>query len=66
MEIEVAVKTSLASNSPGTTTLQCSFMEALLCFILCPPKQEKTALKKIKEIIDFAQNIKLTEFASDR
>jgi hypothetical protein len=64
--IGVALKASTALNSPGTMTLQRTFEEAILCFIFGPPEQEKKALIKIKEIIDFALKYKLLgEFDSD-
>jgi hypothetical protein len=52
--IGVALKASTALNSPGTMTLQRTFEEAILCFIFGPPEQEEKALKKFRDIIDFA------------
>ena len=52
MEIKVEVKASLTPNS-SLTTVQKTFEEAILYFINSPPEQEKKALEKLKEIIDF-------------
>jgi hypothetical protein len=35
-------------------SLQKTFEEAILCFIFGPPEQEEKALKKFRDIIDFA------------
>ena len=59
MVIGVALKVSSVLSSPGTVTLQRTFEEAILCFIFGPPEQEEKALKKVKEIIDFALKYKL-------
>ena len=59
MVIGVALKVSSALSSPGTVTLQRTFEEAILCFIFGPPELEEKALKKVKEIIDFALKYKL-------
>jgi len=40
-------------------TLQRTFEEVILCFIFGPLEQEGKALKKVKEIIDFASKYKL-------
>jgi len=40
-------------------TLRRTFEGAILCFIYGPPQQEEKALKKVKEIIDFALKYKL-------
>ena len=57
--IGVALEVSSVLSSPGTMTLQRTFEEAILCFIFCPPELEEKALKKVKEIIDFALKYKL-------
>ena len=54
MEIKVTVKASLSPSYPGITTLNSTLEEAILYFIFGPPEQEETALKIMKEIIDFA------------
>ena len=59
MVIGVALKVSSALSSPGTVTLQRTFEEAILCFIFGPPELEEKALKKVREIIDFALKYKL-------
>jgi hypothetical protein len=59
MVIGVGLKTSSALSSPGPVTLQRTFEEAILCFIFGPPELEEKALKKVKEIIDFARKYKL-------
>ena len=61
MVIGMALEVLSASGSPGTMTLQMAFEEAILRFIFGPPEQEGNALKKIKEIIDFALKYKLLE-----
>jgi hypothetical protein len=66
MVIGVALKVSSALSSPGRVTLQGTFEEAILCFIFGPPELEEKALKKVKEIIDFALKYKsLGESDSD-
>jgi len=40
-------------------TLRRTFERAILCFIYGPPELEEKALKKVKEIIDFALRYKL-------
>ena len=57
--IGVALKVSSALSSPGKMTLQRTFEEAILCFIFGPPELEENALKKVKDIIDFALKYKL-------
>ncbi len=57
--IGVALEASSASSSPGTMTLRRTFEGAILCFIYGPPQQEEKALKKVKEIIEFALKYKL-------
>ena len=59
MVIGVALKVSSELSSPGTMTLLTTFEEAILCFIFGPPELERKALKKVKEIIDFASKYKL-------
>jgi hypothetical protein len=59
MVIGVGLKTSSALSSAGPVTLQRTFEEAILCFIFGPPELEEKALKKVKEIIDFARKYKL-------
>jgi hypothetical protein len=39
--------------------LQKTFEAAILCFIFGPPEQEEKALKKFRDIIDFALKHKL-------
>jgi hypothetical protein len=64
--IGVALKVSSVLSSPGSMSLQRTYEEAILCFIFGPPEQEKKALIKIKEIIDFALKYKLLgEFDSN-
>jgi len=57
--IGVALEATSASSPPGKMTLQRTFEEAILYFILGPPEQEETALKKFRDIIDFALKYKL-------
>ena len=59
MEVEMSVKVPSVSSSSSTTILQKTFEKAILCFIFGPPEQEAKALKKVKEIIDFALKCKL-------
>jgi len=59
MVIGVALEVLSASSYPGTVTLQRTFEEAILCFIFGPPELEGKALRKVKEIIDFALKYKL-------
>jgi hypothetical protein len=59
MEVDMSVKVPSASSSLGNTTLQKTFEKAILCFIFGPPEQEAKALKKVKDIIDFASKYKL-------
>ena len=66
MVIGVTLESSSASSSPGVMTLQRTFEEAILHFLLGPPKQEEKALKKFKEIIEFALKYQLLgEFDSN-
>jgi hypothetical protein len=39
-------------------TLQRTFSKAILCFVYDRPELEETALKRVKEIIDFAMKYK--------
>jgi len=57
--IGVALEASSASSSPGTMTLRRTFERAILCFIYGPPQLEEKALKKVKQIIDFALKYQL-------
>ena len=59
--IGMALEVLSASSSPGTMTLQMAFEKAILCFIFGPPELEGKALKKVKEIIDFALKYKLRD-----
>jgi len=59
MVIGVATEVSTVSSPPGTMTLQRTFKKAILCFIFSPPELEEKALRKVKEIIDFALKYKL-------
>jgi len=59
MVIGVVLEVLSASSSPGTMTLQRTFGEAILCFIFGHPELEEKALKKVKDIIDFALEYKL-------
>ena len=59
MVIGMALEVLSASSSPGTMTLRSTFEEAILCFIFGPPELEEKALKKVREIIDFALKYKL-------
>ena len=59
MVIGVTLKVSSALSYPGTMTLQRTFEEAILCFIFGPPELEGRALKKVREVIDFALKYKL-------
>ena len=55
----MALEVLSASSYPSTMTLQRAFEEAILSFIFGPPELEGKALKKVKEIIDFALKYKL-------
>jgi hypothetical protein len=57
--IGVALESSSASSPSGTMNLQKTFEAAILCFIFGPPEQEEKALKKFRDIIDFALKHKL-------
>lgn len=52
--IKMALEGSSAFKPIHATTLQKTFEEAILNFLYGPPTQEEKALKKIKEILDFA------------
>ncbi len=56
--IGVTLEISSASSSPDPMTLHKTFEEAILCLILGPPELEGKALKKVKDIIDFALKYK--------
>ncbi len=55
----MALEVLSASSSPDTMTLRSTFEEAILFFIFGPPELEEKALKKVREIIDFALKYKL-------
>jgi hypothetical protein len=59
MVIGMALEVLSASSSPDTMTLRSTFEEAILCFIFGHPELEEKALKKVREIIDFALKYKL-------
>ena len=57
---------SSASNSPSMMTLQEALEEAVLYFMLSPPKEEEKALKRVKAISDFTLKYRsLSESDSD-
>ena len=59
MVIGMTLKIPSALSSPGPVTLLRIFEEAILCFIFGPPELEENALKKVREIIDFALKYRL-------
>jgi hypothetical protein len=59
MGVGVAKEALTASGSIGTVPLQRTLERAILCFIFGSPEIEAKALKRVKEIIDFALKNKL-------